>query len=279
MLFRKNLIYTVLFMATFTLLAGGCQDSVSSLQESPPELPSASSMEIDFSGMDSESAQKTAPGYQSEMGSYSNFTNAAIRVAVMKTIVSTNLAVPKALLTAAENVDPEFNDNGEWTWNYSHSAGGYTFETTLVATQLNSNEIQWQFFVSDSENGIDDRLFFEGTTTDSGQSGNWTYYALFGENAGEPVSEVTWSFEDEENKQIRLDVLSDRNGHLGDYIAYQLEYPVHNAIYYNAENDQATEIEWNSETHEGYLIAPGYNDGEQACWDSQFSNTDCNNLN
>ncbi len=273
---RKNLIVLFSFIFLFSLLAAACQDTVDPSQETPPPLPPAESMEMDFSAMDGDTAQKTAPGYESDSESYSNFTNAVIRVAVMKTIVNANLAIPRALLQAAQNVDPDFNDNGEWVWTYSHTAGGQQFDIELIAVRQSDQEVQWQLFVSSPDHATDSQLFFEGVTSEDGRAGSWTYFALFGESAGEPVSEITWAIEDEENKQLRLEVLSDRNGNLGDYIEYDLEYPVHRATYYNASEDETSEIQWNSETREGFLTAPGYNDGVQSCWDSSFRNSPCN---
>jgi len=130
-------------------------------------------------------------------------------------------------------------------------------------------------YVTNSVLNIDDSLFFEGEVAEDGSAGNWTYYALFGEDAGNEVSQVTWSIESEEEVDLRLEVLTDRNGNLGDYIEYSFDSPVKLATYYNAGEDQTTEIEWNSETFEGYLIAPNYNNGDQACWNGEFQNVEC----
>jgi hypothetical protein len=258
----------------FLFLLASCQDNPVSFSDEPPELPPMESMEMDFSMFASgESQQKT--GVADEHGRYSNFANAAGRVLIMKVAVGVNLVVPKILLKAAQDAEPEFNDQGEWVWSYSKTADDTLFEVRLVATSVNGNEVNWRLFVTNTENDLHDQLLFEGVTRKDEQSGRWTYYQLAGDGAGDPVSEIAWNIPQEDHAELRLDILSDRHGRQGDYIEYQSVPPVNRAYYYNAENDALTEIEWNTETGEGYLIAPGYNDGGKACWGPDYRNAAC----
>lgn len=230
-------------------------------------------MNMDFSAFDDESNGKSA-NFTSDNESYSHFFNAAVRAMVMKGIVNTNLAIPKVLLQAAENFEPELTDDGEWTWSYSKDANGNNFEIELIATTSSNEQVIWQMYVTNSALNIDNVLLFEGEVSDDGSSGYWTYYALFGNEAGNAVSQLEWNISSEDQAELRLEVLSDRNGNLGDYIDYAFDAPVKRTTYYNAAEDQLTEIEWNSETYEGYIIAPNYNSGEQACWNSNFQNVE-----
>lgn len=229
---------------------------------------------MDFSAFDEESGGNSA-NLTAENESYSHFFNAAIRAMVMKGIVSTNLAIPKALLKAAENIEPELTDDGEWTWSYSKDANGNNFEIELIATTSSNDQVTWQMYVTNSALNIENILLFEGKVSDDGSSGSWTYYALFGDETGNEVSSITWTINNEDQVELRLEVLSGRNGNLGDYLEYSYDSPVKRATYYNADEDQVTEIEWNSETYEGYIIAPNYNNGEQSCWNSNFQNVEC----
>lgn len=268
--------FTLILVIGLNLLLVSCQDSATNFSNEPPKLPSAGSMEMSFETFDSNSPQKDSySGMDAENEEFSHFTNAVMRVTVLKGIVSLNLAIPKALLAAAENTEPEFNDDGEWVWSYSTSAGDQQFEARLVAIAQSENEIAWQMYVTNSQLGINDRLFFEGVTANDGQTGTWSYYQLFGDEAGSPVSEVSWAIENESSKQLRLEILSDRNTHMGDFIEYEQDAPVNRVVYYNASDDETTEIEWNSETHEGFLIVPDYNNGEKACWGPDLNNITC----
>lgn len=275
MLHKHIAIFTALLIGLFFLTVS-CEDSLTSFDEQPPELPPASSMEMDFTDFDQEHSNEfSSMEMAAESESYSNFGNAAIRALFMKAVVNVNLAIPKALLKAAEHADPELNENEEWVWSYSKTADNKEFEVLLVASMETENEALWQLFVTNPELGLDNHLFFEGMTTPDGKSGTWTYYQLLGDEPGDAVSEVSWNVEDEDRRELRLEILSDRNGHMGDSIEYEFDAPVKRATYYNAEQDETTEIVWNTETREGYLMAPDYNEGEQACWDSGLANIPC----
>lgn len=267
---RYSFLFAIYLVAA-SLLMISCQDSTNSLNEQPPQLPPVESMNMDFSAFD----EDTGANLTAENESYTHFLNASIRAMVMKAVVNSNLAIPKALLNAAENVEPELTDDGEWTWSYSNDANGNSFEVELVATSGNNGTVLWQMYVTNSALDIDDVLFFEGDVETDGSAGSWTYYALFGEEAGSAVSQTTWNAVSEDQIDLRLEVLTDRNNNLGDYIEYSFNSPVKIATYYNAGEDQTTKIEWNSESYEGYFIAPNYNNGEQACWDSNFQNVEC----
>jgi len=271
----KKINYLSLFIVlSFAITMFSCQDSTNSLDDQPPELPPVESMNMEFSNFD-ESVDSGNSELNAENETYSHFTNAAIRAMVMKGIVSTNLAIPKALIAAAENSDPELTDDGEWTWSYASDASGDNFEVRLHASEGSDGRINWQMFVTNSGLDLDDVLLFEGDVNQDGTEGTWIYYALFGDESGNAVSQIDWEIENEEQTELRLEVLSDRNGHAGDSIDYRFDAPVKRAEYYNAGDDLRTEIEWNIETKEGYLVSPNYNNGEQACWNGDFQDVEC----
>jgi hypothetical protein len=275
MALKKILFASLFFVGTLALFAG-CQDSTSGFEEEPPQLPPTESMEMSFSTFDSEEAQLTGSSdFEAENEHFSHFSNAAIRVIVMKTVVDLNLAVPKVLLTAATQADPEFSEDNEWVWSYSSSHQNQNMEVRLAASEQSDGQVVWDFYVTNSSLGLDNHLLFTGITSPDNRTGTWTYYRLFGEDSGEPISDLSWNITDENQATLQLKVLSNRNGNLGDSINFEKNEPVKRAVYFNAEEDSTVEIEWNSDTNEGYLIAPDYNNGEKACWDSNFENTEC----
>jgi hypothetical protein len=255
----------LLLLVGFAL--SSCSDNPASLNsDEPPALPPSESMDVDFTIFDGNQQTKTLAN--------TNFTQAAFRALVMKAVVDLNLAIPRALLEAAAQAEAEFNDEGEWVWSYSHTSGEDSYEVRLVASRGEGDSVSWQFFVTNSTLGVEDRLFFTGITDAGGSQGTWTYYALQDEE-NEAVSSIEWSVDSEENVSLRLEVISDRFNNQGDYIEYTFDGTVKNAIYYNAGEEQTTELNWNVETKAGYLIAPNYNNGEKACWDENFENVSC----
>lgn len=258
------------FILLTAFVVTSCSDDPASLSsDEPPQLPPAESMEMDFSTFESNQKVQGEAALAGE-----NFTQAVVRAIVMKAVVDLNLAIPRALLTAASESEAEFNEEGEWVWSYTRNTGQETYEVRLVASQGGSNEVNWQFYVTNSELSIDNRLFFDGTTNADGTQGTWTYYSLLDET-NEAVSEIQWEVAEDENVSLRLDVTSDRFDNEGDYIEYNFDGTVKSAVYYNAGEDQTTELQWNIETRAGYLIAPGFNNGEQACWDANFDDASC----
>lgn len=255
----------LLLLAGFILTS--CSDNPASLNpDEPPQLPPTESMTADFSLFDQNQQSKTLAN--------TNFSQAALRALVMKAVLDLNLAIPRALLEAAAQSEAEFNEEGEWIWSYAHTTGENTYEVRLVASREEGDSVNWQFFVTSSTLGIEDQLFFSGTTGADGSQGTWTYYALQGEE-NEAVSNIEWSVDGDENVNLRLEVVSDRFNNQGDYIEYAYDGTVKNAVYYNAGEDQTTELNWNVETKAGYLIAPNVNNGEKACWDENFEDVSC----
>lgn len=253
------------------LFFSSCDDDPSSVNDEPPQLPPVQSMEADFTSF--ESQQKQA---QPQNKSADNFQRAITSAVILKAVVELHLAIPKALLTAAKNTDAEFNDNGQWEWNFSKTADGNTFGVRLLGIREGENTVNWQFFVTNSQLGLEDHLFFSGTTNSNGTEGMWTYYSLQDTENQEEVSGVEWTVNGEEDIQLRLEVTSDRNGNQGDYIDYTFDAPLKTAIYYDSSKDQETTIQINVDTKAGYIIAPDYNNGNKACWDENFQDISCN---
>ena len=260
----------VLILGVF--LISSCKDSASTVNnDEPPQLPPVESMEMDFSTY--ENNQGSGNSVASQKGT--NFAQAAVRAFIMKTVVDVNLFIPRLLLEAASNNEAEFNEEGGWTWTYSKMADGETYEVRLLATRTSDNEVSWQLFVTNSALNIDDKLFFSGTSSNDGTNGSWTYFNLQNSEQEEAVSEIEWNVENEEDISLRLEVVSDRNNNMGDFIEYSFDGTIKNAVYFNADEDETTELQWNVETNAGFIIAPNYNNGEQACWDENFANISC----
>lgn len=260
-----------LLCATFVLLS--CSDDPSSVQEQPPELPPASSMEMDFSTFNDQSSKS-----QSEVQTIENFSRAVGTALVMKTVVDVNLLIPRVLLAAASEADPQFNEDGEWIWEYSKTVNGNDFGVRLVATETAEDSLSWNTYVTNSQLGVDNRLFFSGTTNGQGTSGEWTYYSLRSPEAEQEVSRLDWTVNGEDDVELRLEVLTDRNGYAGDYIDYSFDGTTKTATYYDSSDDEITEIQINIQTNVGYFLSPDYNNGEKACWDENFQDIACSEL-
>lgn len=260
---RRNPYFSYLLMSV-TLFLYSCNTSNSS-NNTPPELPSPETMTIDMSEMESVSSK--APAKVAE----SNFNVALLTVGVTKIILEANLAIPKALVTAAQNASVESTGDGEWEWNYVTDANSQNFGVRLTASIDDSEQVLWNFYVTNSFGNLEDALFFTGTSDLEGNSGNWTYFDL---NSQNEVSTIEWERTDN-SVSVRLDVESDRNDNLGDYISYEFDGTLKTVTFFDASENATTTISFNIETNTGFIISPNYNEGAKSCWDENLNNIVC----
>lgn len=262
----------ILFLGLFLITS--CNDNPASSTEEPPQIPSAQTMTLEMDQFEEQNSQQKATGVAT-VQSENAFVNAATRAVIVKGVVDASLAIPRVLLQAAASAEAEFSEDGEWVWAYSKTAGEHSYEVRLVATEQDEDQVQWDFYITNTEQGLADQLLFSGISNRDGTKGIWTYYSLEGEVSDEAVSTVEWTVNGEDDVQLRLEVLPDSSNNPGDYIEYTFDGTIKHAVYFDASEGATAEIQWNVETHEGFLIAPHYNNGEKACWDSELQDIAC----
>ncbi|MBD3615298.1 MAG: hypothetical protein HUJ22_01905 [Gracilimonas sp.] len=226
-------------------------------------------MKVDFSEIkDKQASNSTASGE-------SNFAVATKAATVMKAILDLNVAIPRTLVKAAQRHNPEYISAGEWEWNYSTEAGGDNFGVRITAKTNPNNDVTWRFFVTNSATAppLKDALFFEGRSDFLGTSGKWMYYNPTAEDY-EQVSLITWE-RNENIESVDLEVTSDRNDNMGDIIEFNFDGTVKKAIYRDVSSGETAIISYNTEANTGSILAPGYNNGNRACWDETLKNISC----
>lgn len=268
---RLSSVLTLSGILCVFLLFSSCDDDPASVNDEPPQLPPVQSMEADFTNFENQQKQ-TQPQNESS----DNFQRAITTAVIMKAAVELHLSIPKALLAAARNTDAELNDNGEWEWEFSKSADGNTFGVRLLGIREGENKVNWKFFVTNSQLGLNDQLLFSGVASSDGTEGVWTYFSLQDTENQEEVSRIEWTVNGEEDVQLRLEVASDRNGNQGDYIDYIFDDAIKTATYYDSSEDQETTIQINVDTKAGFIITSDYNNSNKACWDENFQDVTCN---
>lgn len=228
-------------------------------------MPPAESMTVDVSEMESASNKSIAKAAES------NFNTALVAAGVAKIILEANLAIPKALITAAQDETAEAVNNTEWEWSYDTAANGQNFGVRLSANAESTDEVTWNFYVTNSVLGLDNQIFFSGKSDYEATSGTWTYFNL---ESGQEVSVVTWQ-RTEDFTSVTLEVESDRNNNLGDTISYEFDGTVKTVVFVDVSEDETTTISYNTETMTGFIISPNYNSGAKSCWDENLNNTTC----
>jgi len=271
-------ITALLVIAIISTGLYSCTDNPSSANDEPPAIPPVSSMEMDYSTFELD-PQQSSPKATHTVQEYEHFTAAVGSATILRLVVALNVAIPRAILEGASNRDPQLNGDGQWEWSYSQTTDQNSFEVRLVAIVSGSGtaeqQVNWEFYVSSDQHGLDNFLFFEGVTSADGSTGTWTYYDLASPEQQSAVSRVDWNVVDENNRSLTLEVLSDRNNHQGDTIEYSFDGSLKTAVFTDASEGTTVTLVWNPETHEGSITAPNYNNGVQACWNSNLENTAC----
>lgn len=257
----KPLTAIILIMAVFV----SCSDTNNST-EITPEIPSSQTMTIDLSDFNSNSNPKLKAG--------SNFNAAIFRAGVAKLIVDANLIIPKVLITAAQNKDPEVVAEGEYQWMYTAENEDKDFSVLLTADVDSEDNVEWNFFVTSSATDppLNNFLLFSGEAEFDGTEGEWTYFDTQEEG---PVSEIEWDIDNDGSIDLDFSVLSDRNGNSGSEIDYDFDGRIKTIKYMDGSNGNTTTIEFNTDTNAGFIISPSYNEGVKSCWDENLEDTPC----
>lgn len=266
MMLKRLLLFSIT-----CLLFISCSDDPSTFTDEPPELPPVASMDADMSTLIGSNQAKSAATTHSA----DYYIEAVFHAGFLKRVIDNNLSMPKDLLEAAEDTVAQLNDNQQWEWNYQYTTNTNNFDVRLVAERIASSVINWSFFVTADHLGLENHLLFSGTTQDAGKEGTWMYNSLQDPENDQQLSEINWTIQDEQNVQLRLDVLSDRLVAAGSYIDFSFDEVQKTVAYYDAGEDTTTTIQWNVDTKAGYIVAPNINNGEKACWDEEQENINC----
>jgi len=266
-LFGK-IIVSVLVVAQLSLVS--CSDDpASSKPPQQPALPPAASMTLDLGAFNS-SLPKTAaqPGL--------NFINAAARVAIINATVVIVLSVPAAVFAAAASQTPTLGSDGKYHWQYTTSVNGNSFTANLAGSvDLSTQESVWEMRISSTAASLNNFLWYEGRAKLNGSSGNWDFYDPAQPNIKAGVLHLDWTYASATDATLSFEVVKDGAPEEGDTLDYTVAGTNIKIVLVDASPAQTVEISWDRMTTAGYLIAPDYNGGAKACWDSTRADVAC----
>ena len=256
--------FSTLLLAAIFLLAACNTDDDEINPGTAPELPPASSMEIDFSNF-----QDGGNTGGREMTT-NNWDLAALTVGVWNTVLTVGLIVPVASFKAAVSQKPSYDADREvWVWAFDHNVIGRTFSFELTGEVVGDN-VEWNMYASE-ENGFQNVLWYSGLTAIDGSSGYWKLNKD-GDNPTEFLR-IDWEQENEEVAYIKYENIEVGSDGFGAYIEYgKTDGTDFNRYYYVIGTDGSVNIDWNETTGVGRIKV---NDGAYACWDSNFEDVDC----
>ncbi len=244
-----------------------------------PPLPPVETMTFNISafqgGGDAGKADDPAPGEKA------NFNNAAARVWWLNTSIATHLVVPVLVFGAAASTEPTYS-SGIWTWQFSVGNGANT--STAVLTGWFDSELKEGIFLNLSmsitcpgcKTPVSDYVWYDGRFNTDGGDGHWQFYSPEIANDDQSLVRIEYDVTDASNKSLVFtNNRADAHEDAGDVISYiragdQATIEVH-----DQSDGLDYEAHWSITTTEGSLKVPGYNNGEEACWDAQHLNRAC----
>lgn len=174
----------------------GCSDEapVAPEESEPPVLPAPERLTFDFSFF-----QEPSP---LERASKSNFFNAYVRAAVAGAVTHFLLVPPVTAFSLALHTVPSPQDAGSYLWVYTWVDGAEEAQIRLHGTPVSSGRVLWEMRVSNTEDGFENELWFEGETWKDGDEGVWRFHDF--ERPGKPiVARLEWGA-DEDGEFLRF---------------------------------------------------------------------------
>ena len=276
LIMKYTIVQSITLLTFFLIFFTGCNSSSTNVEENPPTLPPSVVMEPDFTLFtDNNPSVNQSLEINNTENPYSHFLNASTRALLLNGTIKANLFLPASILAAAEAVEPVLNDDDQWEWNYSVTGNSETFSVSLVAEELDSGEINWSAFISNSLVNLDNDLIFEGVSSLNNSSGTWTVYRLAGFSISEPRILLDWNFDSETQYSVELEFLRERGFPPVQSINSEREGSEKRTVSRLENGDIHSDINWNTNTKEGSILSTNYNGGVLACWDGTLRNVEC----
>lgn len=251
------------------LLTTGCNKKN---DEPAPNLPPQSSFLMDFSAFsnpdDTLSASRDITTFHNWGYSYAN-------VVIWSTIIHVGLAVPVASFLESFNHEAVYHpDQNNWTWSYNVTVSLAVYEAELTG-YLEADSVVWEMRITKGSE-YSDFLWYYGKSAIDGTGGYW----ILQENPQNenPLLQIDWHHTSQDIADISYTNIRPGDGENGGYIFYGMTNETLNRFYhiFNKGQDNLTEIEWSSVTHEGRVKDPiHFGDSDWHCWDTNLMDAVC----
>jgi len=262
----------ILHLAFFLVSCGS--DSPTSSDDTPPEIPPTGTMTIDLSTFFA-GGNAAAPADQLH-GSNQNFITALAVVTFVNAFVVLGLSVPVAVTAAALSVEPTLEADGKFHWVYTQTVQGSTITAELTA-DVGPSVVHWEMHITGQigATSYDNFLWYEGDGNGQGTSGFWQFYDASQPNSQVEFVRVDYDYTSDTDKTLTFENNRQGDPGFGSTIDYAANENTVTMTVFRADQDKTIEISWDRMTGEGYILAPDYNNGEQACWDENQQDVAC----
>jgi hypothetical protein len=279
----KKAVSISLTIALIMVLFGGCTK-----KDTPPSLPPANSMTIDFSNFSSKkSADIDLLTQNSTLATKNNWGAAVTTAGFWNLLLTVNLIVPVASFKKAMDNTPVYLENKTWEWKYSVNVIGSTYNARLTG-QIQTSNVKWEMYISKTgADAFSEFMWFSGTSALDGKSGQWILN--HSQAFKEQMLQIDWIVTGTDVGNIKYTYIrnlkDNRTTDLfkNSYIEYGLTSATLNAFYNVHYNISTTTtdfkdvyIEWNTTNHNGHIKALHYfQDSNWHCWDTTGNDMTC----
>lgn len=265
---RSYIKYIVCIGIMVGVTACGGDSSTGPDSSKAPQTPELEKAQPDISFFEDNQPQSTNGKLKKGSSAYSSAYMTAFNGAFYTAIGS----IYTGLFAQGDDENANYN-NGTWDWSYTYSYAGVQAEWRRTAKELSNGSIKWNLFYSfdDGETSIQDYNMIEGTVSDDGSSGDWTFNSNNPDSNTEvPLIKSEWAYTDDSNGTLNIKIYDD--GSISDTIDYEQSGNVYTMTF--STGSGTTDIGWNTDTNVGF-----YDDGNgRTCWDENFDDASCSSV-
>ncbi len=261
----KSLVYVLLGL--FVISCSSSSDS-DETNNNPPSLPTAinkdAQPDLSFFIDNQPKVQSTTIA---DTSNYYYARNSVLGFSSFYTFGS----VYSGFLQAANQQDATFTE-GEWQWSYMYSYGNETAEILLTSREV-ADRWEWVLYLTYDDgqgNSYENYKVMEGTVSEDGLQGTWTFNSLNPETNQEVKAfDNSWMVTSDDEKVFSVKAYAEDGSvdFSADYIQNSSDYDL--TYMFSDSNDW--QVLWNTDSNIGSV-----DDGtEIRCWDENFVNAPC----
>ncbi|HOU96077.1 MAG TPA: hypothetical protein PLN06_05555 [Bacteroidales bacterium] len=268
----KKILYLLFIFGPAIAFLQSCEK-----KDNPPTIPPVETMLIDFTNFTNDTKSATVPDVVNNSKAVINYnwSLAATFAGVWNKLFYDNFIVPvEAFRKAAENKS-SYLDNKKWQWKYSVNVLSVTYIARFTG-QITSKDIKWEMYISRSGvGGFDEFMWFNGTTSLDGKSGQWIMYES--KDSQVPMLQIDWVKTGTEVESVKYTYIKDGNLK-NSYIEYNRKTSSYKIYLYDESRGTfvSLTIEWSATGRNGRIQASDYfDDSNWHCWDGNKNDIQC----
>ena len=261
---KRFVLWVCALFAIISVMA--CEKNPTESKAEKPALPPAQSMQIDLSTFGSPTGLAKA----AEPTTKANFANAAVRVAIINTVVVAHLTIPAAVFVAAASQKPTLQEDAKFHWVYQVTVGLTTYKADLAGWVDRANKkVRWEMYVTNPlyQPALTDFLWYEGWANLENSQGQWTFNDPQQTSAKVPVITIDWNYKSDQDAVLTFANVWQGHAEQGDTLEYKVKNSDRSIQFFDKSESLTSIIFWDAVTGAGYLQVPGYNNGLPAYWD------------